>query len=317
MEHVSVLKNEVYKYLELKGGEVVVDCTLGLGGHAAGVLELIGKKGVLIGFDTDERNLKEAKKRLAAHKNVKFVHDNFRSLKTRVQELVPDGKVDAILFDLGLSSPHVDDEERGFSFSKDGPLDMRFSQNQETTASDVVNNYSEEGLADIIYHYGEERMSRKIARKIVERRKVEKFETTKELADFIEDIMPKKHGKKKASRVSKHHPATTVFQAIRIEVNDELNTLKDALNDSMEILNEGGRLVVISYHSLEDRIVKHFFKDLNRSCICPNEQVRCTCRGVPLVEMITKKPVTPSEEELAENPRARSAKLRAIRNLKI
>ena len=314
MEHVSVLKNEVYEYLELKEGDVVVDATLGLGGHSKGILELIGSKGKLIGFDQDERNLAEAKKRLKGFKNAEFVHDNFRSLKNRVEEVVDTG-VDAILFDLGVSSPHLDLADRGFSFQKEGPLDMRFSETQQITAADIINDYSEARLADVLYLYGEERASRKIARKIVDRRKAKKFETTKELADFIEDVIPVRYGKKK-SKVSKTHPATKTFQALRIEVNDELNALKEALQDSIDVLKIGGRLAVISYHSLEDRIVKHFFRELSKSCVCPREQLVCDCRGEPVIDLVTKKPVGPTDDEVAQNPRSRSAKMRVLRKLR-
>ncbi|MFA4891286.1 MAG: 16S rRNA (cytosine(1402)-N(4))-methyltransferase RsmH [Candidatus Gracilibacteria bacterium] len=313
MQHVSVLKEDVYKYLNLKKGEVVVDATMGLGGHAGGILELIGGKGVLIGFDLDENNLKEAGKRLEHYKNKILINDNFRYLKTRVNE-AGFAQVDAILFDLGLSSPHVEVASRGFSFLKEGPLDMRFSSNQELTAYVVINQYPENKLADVIWRYGEERASRRIARKIVERRMAKKFETTTEFADFIESIAPARGGKK--WRKSKIHPATTIFQAIRIEVNDELNALKEALGYSIDLLKVGGRMVVISYHSLEDRIVKHFFKELARSCVCPRELLVCQCAGEPAVELLTRKPVVPSDKEIAENPRARSAKLRAIKKIK-
>lgn len=311
MEHVPVLKETVYEYLDLKKGDVVVDATIGLGGHAVGMLEKIGKKGVLIGFDQDERNLKEAKKTLGSGKNIILVNDNFRYLKNRVEE-AGFKEVDAVLFDLGISSPHVDDSERGFSFMRDGPLDMRFSLSQKLTAWDVVNSYPENELANVIFQYGEERASRRIARKICEYRKNKKFEGTAELGEFIKRVIPdmSKHGKR-----GFHHPATKTFQAIRIEVNDELNALKEGLNGSMSLLKIGGRIVVISYHSLEDRIVKHFFKELSRSCICPPEILVCQCRGEPVVEIITKKPVSPTDEEIAENPRARSAKLRAIKKL--
>jgi len=307
-----VLKEGVYKYLDLGAGQVVVDATLGLGGHASGMLELVGEKGTLIGFDLDKANLEEAEKRLKRYKNKVLINDNFRSLKTRVQEAGFE-QVDAILFDLGLSSPHVDEAERGFSFMKDGPLDMRFSKDQKLTAYEVVNHYSEEDLANVIYLYAEERASRRISRKLSERRMAKKFESTKELADFLESVTSSR-GKKKGQK-SKHHPATKIFQALRIEVNDELNALKEALDGSMEVLKVGGRIVVISYHSLEDRIVKHFFKDLARSCICPQEVPMCKCRGESVVELLTRKPVGPSEQEVSENPRARSAKLRAVKKL--
>ena len=314
MEHISVLKEEVYKLLDLKSGEVVVDATLGLGGHALGMLEKIGKKGLLIGFDQDEVNLKEAKKRLKKFENIVLIHDNFRSLKNRVEEALKGKKfngVDAILFDLGISSPHVDEAERGFSFMKDGPLDMRYSKTQKLTAWDIVNNYKEKDLADLIYLYGEERFSRRIAKMICERRRDKKFETTKQLADAIESIFPKKFSKKSKH----HHPATQTFQALRIAVNDELNALKEALDGSIDSIKKGGRVAVISYHSLEDRIVKHFFKELAKSCVCPKEIMRCVCRGTPVIELITKKPVVPSDKEILENPRARSAKLRVVMKL--
>jgi len=315
MEHIPVLKETVYEYLDLKKGDVVVDATVGLGGHAAGMMEKIGKKGVLIGFDQDERNIEGARMRLEAEgyggKNLILINDNFRSLKNRVEE-AGYKEVDAVLFDLGISSPHVDDSNRGFSFMRDGPLDMRFSQNQKLTAWDVVNSYPENKLADVIFEYGEERASRRIARRICEQRKEKKFESTVELAEFIKRVIPdkSKHGKR-----GFHHPATKTFQAIRIEVNDELNALKEGLNGSMSLLKIGGRIVVISYHSLEDRIVKHFFKELARECICPREVMICQCRGTPVVEILTKKPIIPSDEEVSENPRARSAKLRAIKKL--
>ena len=354
MEHIPVLKDDVCKYLNLKKGEVVVDATLGLGGHASEILKIVGKNGMLIGFDQDERNLQEAKKRLAKYKNVIFIHDNFRSLKSMVEEAFSGKgrkkcngkkagcserkincsgtskqkakdksvgeagpKVDAIFFDLGISSPHVDDPSRGFSFMKDGPLDMRYSQDQKLTAYDIVNSYPEDKLADVIWKYGEERRSRWIAKKICERRRVEKFDSTLKLAEFIEKIIPVKHwGGKHYKRPNKHHPATQIFQALRIEVNDELNALEEALGDSIRILKVSGRIAVISYHSLEDRIVKHFFKELARSCVCPCEVLVCQCRGEPVVAILTKKPVVPGDKEIRENPRARSAKLRVAKKLR-
>lgn len=303
MEHISVLKEDVCKLLNLEGGEVVVDATLGLGGHAIEMLGRVGPKGLLIGFDQDEVNLEEAKKRLKKAANVVCVHDNFSSLKNRVEELKKDGKVDAILFDLGISSPHVDEAERGFSFSKEGPLDMRYSKTQKLTAGDIVNNYKEKELADLIYLYGDERFSRKIAKMICDKRMGKKFETTKELAEAIARLFPRKFA-------IKIHPATKTFQALRIAVNDELNVLKEALDGSIDVLKKGGRVAVISYHSLEDRIVKHFFRELARECICPMEVLKCACRGKPVIELVTRKPIVPSKEEISENPRARSAKLR-------
>ncbi|MEK7126688.1 MAG: 16S rRNA (cytosine(1402)-N(4))-methyltransferase RsmH [Patescibacteria group bacterium] len=317
MEHVPVLRNSVQKYLNLKAGDKVVDTTLGLGGHALEILKSIGEKGVLIAFEQDERNLEESKKRLKKYNHqIIYFHENFSYLKTRVTgrnsaklsfHLEP---VDAILFDLGISSPHVDDEERGFSFMNDGPLDMRFDQRQKLTAADVVNTYREEHLSKIFFEFGEEPFGRKIARGICERRKNMNFKSTLELAQFIEEVSPVNVRKRQ-----KIHPATRVFQALRIEVNNELDSLKEGLRGAASLLSIGGRIVVISYHSLEDRIVKHFFKDLMKPPASYEESIYKTY-GDPFFEALTKKPVIPSEEEILSNPRSRSAKLRAYVKLK-
>ncbi len=325
MEHVSVLRNDVQKCLGLSGGEIVVDATLGLGGHSLDILKKIGVKGKLLAFEQDDRNLMEAEKRLRDYKKqIVYLNSNFRYLKSRVtgrdqagqagrpaeRRLNKYEKVDAILFDLGLSSPHVDDPQRGFSFMKDGPLDMRFDQNNKLTAETVINTYSEEALADIFYHYGEERMSRKLARAICTDRKIKLFKSTQELAGLVERVLAvKKHGKV-------FNPAARIFQAIRIEVNDELNALKEALNQAMEILKIGGRIVVISYHSLEDRIVKQFFKNLERPPVKSPELAVYQNFDEPIVEALSKKPVVPTEEEIARNPRSRSAKMRAYVKVK-
>jgi 16S rRNA (cytosine1402-N4)-methyltransferase len=314
MEHVSVLKSTVQKYLDLREGDVVIDTTLGLGGHAADCLKRVGGSGLLIAFEQDERNLKEAKIRLKQYeKQIVYIHDNFRYLKSRVTSIKKShgfDLVDAIFFDLGLSSPHVDDGERGFAFLKDGPLDMRFDQRQKLTASEVVNGYSEEDLVRIFFEYGEEKMSRKAAKAICERRVDKKFSTTGELASFLEG---KLHYSSKRS--SKAHPATKIFQAIRIEVNDELNVLKEALDQAIELLKVGGRVVVISYHSLEDRIVKQFFQKLLNPPASSDQMVYRNF-GDPIVEKLSKKPVTPTSEEILENSRSRSAKLRAYVKLR-
>lgn len=317
MEHLSVLKSDVQKYLNLEGGEVVVDATLGLGGHAKDILKSIGEEGRLIAFEQDERNLEEAKKRLESYKKqIDYIYDNFRHLKSRItgrREGVSaqEAQIDAILFDLGLSSPHVDDASRGFSFSKEGPLDMRFNSQGELTAEKVINTYSEEELTKIFFEYGEEKMSRKVAREICSRRSDKKFSTTTEFAEFLEAILPRKRSK----RASKTHPATKIFQALRIEVNDELNALKEALEQSIEVLDIGGRVVVISYHSLEDRIVKKFFKELEKPP-ATKEQFIYQTFGDPIVKKLTKKPVIPADQEIEENPRSRSAKLRAYEKLR-
>lgn len=310
MEHLSVLKNDVQNFIDLRGDEIFVDATLGLGGHALDVVKRLTKGGRLIAFDQDERNLVEAKKRLKAYeKQITYIHDNFRYLKTRITgEGI--GEVDYIFFDLGLSSPHVDESERGFSFMREGPLDMRFDQRNEKTAATVVNTYGQEDLANVIYEYGEERASRKIARQIIARREEKPFETTTELAEFLESIIHKKRSKKGANS----HPATRIFQALRIEVNDEFGALKDAMKQATEILKVGGRILIITFHSLEDRLVKKFFMELEKPPVGV-EKAMYQSHGDPIFKRITKKPVIPAQEELDENPRSRSAKLRVYEKL--
>jgi 16S rRNA (cytosine1402-N4)-methyltransferase len=315
MNHVPVLITESLDYLSLKSGETVIDGTLGLGGHAQHFLKQVLPEGNLIAFDQDKRNLEEAKRRFEKSftknelERVKFFHDNFRFLKTRVTQ-----QIDAIFLDLGLSSPHVDEAERGFSFSKDGPLDMRFDQRNSRDAAYVLNNYSEQDLADIFFYYAEHRASRKLARQIVERRKTKSFQTTTDLADFLASVLPTK---KRSSRASKSHPATKFFQALRIEVNEELDALRDVLTQAFDLLKVGGRLVVISYHSLEDRIVKQFFKALQRPPAVSEEDKLFRNYLDPKVEILTKKPVKPSNEEIENNPRSRSALLRAIKKINL
>ena len=311
MEHVPVLKEEVLKYLGLEKGEVVVDATLGLGGHAKEILESVGKKGKLIAFEQDERNMEEAQKGLKNYKDqITYIHDNFRYLKTRITE-VGINEIDAVLFDLGLSSPHVDEAYRGFSFQKEGPLDMRFDPRQKLTAADVINTYSEQALAKVIYEYAEERLSRMIARKICERRKTVPFLTTTELAEFMHSIMPFK-----GKAYKKVHPATKIFQALRIEVNDELSALKESLWQAAEVLRIEGRIAIISYHSLEDRIVKHFFRSLENPEITDIQESLYRTHGDPIFQSLTKKPVIPTEKEIDKNPRSRSAKLRVYKKIK-
>jgi len=303
MEHVSVLREEVKHYLKLRAGEVVIDGTLGLGGHAADILKQIGKSGKLLAFEQDERNLIEAKKRLLKFESqIVYFSDNFRNLKTRVTGIGIE-KVDAILLDLGLSSPHVDDSDRGFAFRKEGPLDMRFDQHEKLTAEIIVNTYSEGELAEIFWKYGEERLSKKIARMICERRKTHPFHLTTDLAAIIEKAYPPKF-----TKIDRGHPAAKIFQALRIAVNDELTVLEEVLRQSYDLLGSGGRMVVISYHSLEDRIVKQYFKALERPEPSAEEAIYSNF-GNPLIK--PSKLVTPTEKEIELNPRSRSAKLRA------
>jgi len=309
MEHKSVLKEESVEMMNLREGSVVVDATLGLGGHSLLMTEKIGISGHLYAFEQDERNLREAKERLKKHENqITYFHQNFRHLKTSITG-EGTNQVDAILFDLGLSSPHVDEAERGFSFMKDGPLDMRYDQRGKITAETVVNTHREEDLAKIFYQYGEDPYAKLVARKICERRKVSPFKSTLDLALFLDEMVP-------AKKKQKIHPATKIFQALRIEVNSELEVLKEALDQSVKILKVGGRIVVISYHSLEDTIVKHFFRDLERPEEKDPEKMMYQVTGDPIVKSVTKKPVVPSDKEINENPRSRSAKLRAYEKLR-
>ena len=305
LTHTPVLLSETLDLLNLEANKKVIDGTFGLGGHSLEILKRLGPKGKLMGFDQDERNLKEAKKRLKKYeKQVIFVHDNFEHMaeQARKHKFQPD----AILLDLGLSSPHLDDAARGFSFMKDGPLDMRFDKRQQLTAETVVNSYTEKHLADVIYEYGEERKSRYIARAIVLARKKSRITTTAQLADVI---------KKQIHGSGRIHPATLTFQALRIYVNRELEVLEKALADSLSLLKKGGRLVVISYHSLEDRIVKNFFRDQTRNCICPKELPMCQCKFEKTLYILTRKPIIPAGIEVSQNPRSRSAKLRVAERL--
>ena len=303
--HKSVMMKEVLENLDLAKRKVVVDCTLGLGGHAKEMLGLMPKNGKLIGFDSDNDHLKLAKKTLKDFKeNVVFVNANFSTLAENLEKLKIKG-VDAILFDLGLASPHVDNGERGFSFLRKGPLDMRFNIADQLTAAEVINKYSEKELIRIFKDYGEEYRARKIAMAITLARKTRPFKSTLELADFIERLL---------GRQGHIHPATRIFQALRIEVNHELDVLVSALTQAVEVLKPGGRIVVISYHSLEDRIVKMFFKDNSRDWInLPNEMT--TTHLIPKLKTITKKPMEPSEAEVKENSRSRSAKLRVAEKI--
>lgn len=305
--HIPVLKEEVLDLLSLKPGYKVVDATLGLGGHASEMLKLIGEKGHLYAFDQDERNLETAKRNLADYEDrVTYYHFNFVSLKTC---LTIDGvsSVDAILFDLGLSSPHVDDAGRGFAFKTDGPLDMRYDVRQKLRAADIVNKWSEADLVSIFSRYGEERASKKVAREIVNARRDIPFETTEQLADFVRE--QKKHIREKKDA------ATNVFQALRIAVNDELGVLEKVLPDAISMLKPGGRIAVISYHSIEDRIVKNVFRDLSKDLEDPDEHFINKVLRVKQVDLLTRKPIMPSESETSSNPRARSAKLRVAQKV--
>lgn len=303
--HVPVLVDEVLKGLQVEPGDRVIDATVGGGGHAAQILSASAPDGVLLGFDRDPAALAAARSRLTScGDRFELVHRSFARLEhvARERGFAP---VDGILFDLGLSSLQLADEERGFSFMAEGPLDMRFDPTGAApTAAYLVNHLPADELADILYRYGEERQSRRIARAIVEARPLE---TTKELSDVIEQAVGRRRGRL--------HPATLTFQALRIAVNDELKALEEALPQTLNLLAPGGRLAVISFHSLEDRIVKRFMRRESRDCICSKELPVCVCGHKATLREITRKPIRPTEAEVEANPRASSARLRVAERL--
>ena len=302
--HYTVMKNEAVDALNCKDGLIYVDCTLGGGGHSELILQRISPNGKLISFDIDQDAFDAASERLKAYKNLTIVKDSFTNVKQVLKNLGIEKITGGILFDLGASYHQLTKQERGFSFSKEAPLDMRFNMDSNFSAYDVVNDYSEDELVKIFSEYGEERFSKRIAKKIVEQRKIKKLETTTELADLMVNCTPK---------VKSHiHPATRVFQAIRIEVNHELQNVKNTLNDVLDLLDFGAIISVISFHSLEDRLVKQTFKYYSTRCHCERNQMVCNCPP-PVIELVNKKPMMASEEEIKENPPSRSAKLRIAR----
>ena len=298
------MKNEAVDALECKNGLVYVDCTLGGGGHSELILQRISPDGRLVAFDIDDDAIQAASERLKDYKNLTIVKDSYTNIKTVLKSLGIEKITGGVLFDLGASYHQLTKAERGFSFSKDAPLDMRFDKSSDFTAFDVVNSYPEDELVRIFSEYGEERFSKRIAKAIVEARKKKKIETTLELSDLIIKSTPKIK--------SSVHPATRVFQAIRIEVNHELQNVKNTLNDVLDLLEFGAIISVISFHSLEDRIVKHLFKYHSQRCHCDKNQMICNCPP-PILELVNKKPIMASDEEIKENPPSRSAKLRIAR----
>lgn len=306
-KHVSVLLNECIEALDIKEGGIYVDCTMGGGGHSSKILGKLKKTGRLIGIDQDTNALEASGKRLKEYDNVTYIHDNFYNIDSILENLNID-KVDGILMDLGVSSHQLDEAERGFSYMKDAPLDMRMDRNQSLSAYEVVNTYSEEALYRIIKEYGEERFAKKIARIIAERRATKPVETTFELVDIIKAAIPAKFRKE-------GHPGKKTFQAIRIEVNQELQILDKAIKDSIGRLNHGGRIAIITFHSLEDRLVKNIFKEQENPCSCPKDFPQCVCGKKPTIKIITRKPIIPGDKEMDENPRSKSAKLRVAEKL--
>ena len=306
--HVSVLLNECLEGLNIKENGIYVDGTLGGAGHSSEILKRLSKEGRLIGIDQDTDALKAAKERLKDYSNVTFVHSNFSNIENVLNNLNIDG-VDGILMDLGVSSYQLDEGERGFSYMKDAPLDMRMNRENDFSAYNVVNEYSEEDLYRIIRDYGEEKFAKRIASFIVENRQEKNIETTLELVEIIKNAIPAK------ARREGPHPAKRTFQAIRIEVNSELSILNKTIEDGVGKLNKGGRMAIITFHSLEDRIVKNKFRDLAVSCRCPKEFPVCVCGEKAKVKIISRKAIEPTKEEVEINPRSRSAKLRVIEKL--
>lgn len=303
-KHYTVMLNEAVDALECKGksGKIYVDCTLGGGGHSELILQQISPDSRLISFDIDEEAIAYSSKRLKNYPNLTIIKSSYTNIKTELKKLGIEKITGGVILDLGASYHQLTKAERGFSFSKDAPLDMRFGKDSDFTAYDVVNTYKEADLVRIFSEYGEERFSKRIAKKIVEIRSKKKIETTCELADIIINATPKIK--------SSVHPATRVFQAIRIEVNNELQNVNNVLHDILDLMEVGGIISVLSFHSLEDRIVKQFFKYESQRCRC--NDIICKCPP-PKIELVNKKPITASMEELKINPPSRSAKLRIAR----
>ena len=305
-QHISVLLNESVELMNPRPGEIFVDGTLGGAGHSLAFLGRLLPGGTLVGIDQDTVALRNAEEKLNAYKNnIVLVHDNFSNIKEIIEERFSQG-VDGIFLDIGVSSPQIDNPERGFSYMHDAPLDMRMNRDQEKDASYIVNSYSEEELHRIIRKYGEENWAKRIAEFITDKRKEKKIETTGELVKIIEAAIPK------AAREKGSHPSKRTFQALRIEVNKELEVLEKAIDDSMKVLKSGGRLGIITFHSLEDRIVKEKFNYFEKDCICPPEFPICNCDKKKEAKVLTRKPVVPSKKEIEMNSRAKSAKLRVI-----
>lgn len=301
-KHKPVMLQECIEGLNIKPDGIYLDGTLGGAGHSKEILKKLSPNGILIGVDRDEEALKAARQNLKDFKNVKYIHNNHDNIKEILQELEIE-KVDGILLDLGVSSYQLDERNRGFSYLGENTLDMRMDKSQELTAKEVINTYKEEQLANIIYEYGEEKFSRQIAKRICETRKLKPIETTGQLVEIIDKAIPgfaKKEG----------HPAKRTFQAIRIEVNNEIKPLYKTILNSIECLKNKGRLCVITFHSLEDRAVKNAFIEAKGKCTCPPDLPYCVCGIKSKGEIITKKPIIATKEEILENSRSKSAKLR-------
>lgn len=307
-KHFSVMLKECMDGLNINPDGIYVDCTLGGAGHSSEILKRLSPKGRLIGIDQDLDALSAAREKLKDYNNVTFVHNNFYNLEEILEDLQID-KIDGILMDLGVSSYQLDEAERGFSYMKDAPLDMRMDRTNPFSAYNVINEYSEEELYDVIKSFGEEKFAKRIANFLVERRKKKPLETTLDLVDVITAAIPAKF------RREGGHPAKRTFQAIRIEVNKELNILDKAISDAITSLKPEGRIAIITFHSLEDRIVKNKFRDLQDPCNCPKELPICVCGKTPIIKIVNRKPIEASKEELELNSRSKSAKLRVAEKI--
>ena len=309
-KHVSVMPGECMEALEPSRGGIYVDCTAGGGGHSYEIAKRLPEGSRLICLDRDDEAVEACSMRLAEYRDkVTVFKTNFSEISSALDTLGIE-KIDGAMWDLGVSSRQLDETERGFSYTKEAPLDMRMDRDSGKSAFDVVNAYDEAELKRIIFEYGEERFASNIARAIVSHREKSPIETTTELADIISGAIPGFNKSKEAQ-----HPARRTFQAIRIEVNGELDAIRPSIEAAVERMNPGGRLAVITFHSLEDRIVKETFKDLSKGCICPPEFPVCVCGHKESIRLLSKKPIIPSERELEENPRSRSAKLRTAEKI--
>lgn len=308
--HKSVLLKETIEGLNVRKGKIYLDGTLGGAGHSYEILKKLHGTGLLIGIDQDQEALKAARERLSEFKNVEYFNLNYIDFEKALDELGIE-KIDGVLLDIGVSSYQFDNPERGFSYRFDAPLDMRMDKSLEISAKDIVNTYSEDEITEIIREYGEEKWASRISKFIVQERKNKKIDTTFELVEIIKNAIPA------GARRNGPHPAKRTFQALRIEVNKELDVLKNSIDKFVHRLNPGGRIAIITFHSLEDRIVKNSFKYLEKDCICPPTSPICTCNKKREIKIITRKPITASEEELKENNRSHSAKLRIAEKLEV
>ncbi len=304
--HYTVMKREAVDIMDPQPGKIYIDCTLGGGGHSEYILQKISPSGILIAFDIDDDAISAAKERLKEYDNLTIVKSSYTNIKNVLHDLGIERINGGVLLDLGASYHQLTTTERGFSFSKDAPLDMRFDMSSDFSAYDVINKYKEDELVKIFSEYGEEHFSKRIAKKIIEERKKAPIKTTLELSNLIINAVPKVK--------SNIHPATRVFQAVRIEVNHELKNVNTILNEVLDLLDVGGIISVISFHSLEDRQVKTILKRESQQCRCNN--LICTCKP-PRIELITKKPISPTDEEIRVNPPSRSAKLRAAKCIRV